>query len=79
MKLPKFLIAENPLASEDLFIIHTRRPRFIARVNDPEIEVIEWLDDPPTDADRLAGLMSRLGDWYRAYCDWEDDQSPQMN
>lgn len=25
-------------------------------------------------ADKLAKLMSRMGDWYHAYLKWEDDQ-----
>jgi len=25
-------------------------------------------------ADELAGIMRRMADWYRAYCEWEDAQ-----
>lgn len=73
------MICENPMSDDRIYILHTQEPRFLAEVDEPDIEVIEWYDDPPADPDRLAGLMRRMGDWYRAYCDWEDDQSPQMN
>lgn len=77
-KLPKFLIAENPMADDRLFIFHSRNPRFIAEVIDDEIEVIDWIDDPVPDGKRLGGLMNRMEDWYVAYCNWKDNESHSM-
>jgi len=72
------MIAENPMTDDRLFIIHNRKPRFIAEVKEPEIEVVQWIDDPDR-PERLAKLMSRMGDWYVAYCEWEDDDTPNLN
>lgn len=33
-----------------------------------------WGEENDLDADQLAKLMSRMGDWYRAYLEWEDEQ-----
>lgn len=77
-KLPKFLIAENPMASTRSFIYHSRRPRFIAEIledlDGADIEVIDWIDEPAGNPDRITGLMKRMGDWYAAYCAWEGGQ-----
>lgn len=79
-KLPKFMLLENPMVSDELFIYHSRKPRFIAKVDEPDIRVVEWIDLPEDlNPNRIAGLMSRISDWYRAYCDWEDDDSYKMN
>ena len=68
------------MAGSGLFIVHTRKPRFIAEVNEPDIEPVLWLDDPgDMKPERLAGLMRRMGDWYTAYTNWEDDESFRNN
>lgn len=82
--LPKFLLMENPLESERVFIYHSQKPRFIAEVDEPDIQVIEWIDQPDlTDPDTslsLAKLMRKTGDWYNEYTDWEDRNfDPETN
>jgi len=32
-------------------------------------------DNPQRDADKLAGIMRRMADWYEAYLIWEDAQA----
>lgn len=75
-KTAKFLIAENPMAMPDrVHVVHTRFPRFIALLQD-DLESFEmiWIEQNDLSADKLAKLMRRMGDWYRAYCEWEDQQ-----
>lgn len=44
MKLPKFMIAENPMASKRVFILHSRSPRFIAEAFHFELDQEkDWL------------------------------------
>jgi len=49
MNISKFLVAENTMLSDDVFIVHTRKPRFIAKVmefeNRDEIDVYKKVFD----------------------------------
>lgn len=93
-KLPKFVIAKNPMIEGNrIFIIHMREPAIHAEVfhfnidNEPgqmeakaryaagsstevnnEYIVIGAVYIAPTDlnADKLAGIMRRMADWYRS-------------
>lgn len=75
MKIPKFLIAENPLVDINrVYVIHTRFPHFIARLEDDQQNfTIAWIESNEMDVMRMASLMRRLGDWYVTYCNWEDN------
>ena len=42
MEIPKFLIADNSSLKDDLFIVHTKYPRFIMNVSNDEIH---WLEE----------------------------------
>jgi len=42
MKLPKFLLADNMDFPDDIFIMHTRYPRFLLNV---VTEEVEWIDE----------------------------------
>lgn len=80
-KLPAFVIADNPMTDPPrTFIIHLRYPFVVAELNDDCCNLIglwnepltgEWLTDPL----KMAGLMRRMGDWYIAYCNWEDEKN----
>jgi hypothetical protein len=35
-----------------------------------------WIEAGGIDANRIAKIMSRMGDWYYAYLDWEDAEIP---
>lgn len=43
MKPPKFLVAKNPMVNEDVYILHLREPRLLAKVyeyqNEKELQV----------------------------------------
>lgn len=80
--LPRFLIAENPMAESDVeYVIHTQEPRFIAKrvYENPgtDFEIVQEIDDMNTffkgDLQKMASLMRRLGDWWVAYINWEEE------
>lgn len=74
MDLPKFLRADDADNDcSDLFIIHTRRPRFIARVTyhgtGPDAEQVldlNWIDAPgDLNAEPLRQLMHEASAYLR--------------
>ena len=86
--LPRFMLAENPMADPDgFYIIHTQTPRFIAKKveDDPTtdfkivMEIDSFMEAFQGKPERMAGLMRRMGDWYVAYCRWEDENFDNFN
>jgi hypothetical protein len=64
------MIAENKMADLDgVYILHTRKPRFLAKVKDNDtFEMVDIIDDfSEYDMVRINGLLNRLADWYKAY------------
>jgi hypothetical protein len=61
--------------------LHTQTPRFLAKLNNNDnretFTVVDEFDSfsdyANGDPMKLASLMRRMGDWYVAYCRWEDD------
>lgn len=71
-RLPKFLIGDS--ADQRTFVVHLHRPRFLAEVVEPdgeEITVLDWYDDPPSNAGLLARLMREAGDFWLAEAERE--------
>jgi hypothetical protein len=69
-KSPKFLVAENKMADiNGVYILHTRKPRFLAKVKENDtFEMVDIIDDfSEYDASKITGLLNRLDDWYKAY------------
>ena len=66
MDLPKFLLADNSNAPEDIFVLHTEFPRFIINLKDDEIEWFEDLTGESEEdiATELADLMDKAGEFY---------------
>lgn len=64
--LPKFIIATDRYKKRE-FVVHTQNPFCIAEAvmvgGEQNIEVIK-IEQTETDPLRLAGLMSRMSDWY---------------
>jgi len=56
-KLPRFMVADNPLVGEEIYIIHARSPMCIIRVHD--FTVVEGKADD--------GLRNRAKAWYINY------------
>lgn len=75
------MVAENPMAEYGVeYVIHTQQPRFIARFiegHESSFEIVDEIDDMVAffkgDVSKIAGLMRRLGDWWVAYCNWEEE------
>ncbi len=83
--LPKFMSADDPVNDPDnVYIIHTQQPRFIAkRVEDEDenthIDIVEEIDDVEgffkNDPEKKETLLEELEAWYYDYMDWlEDDE-----
>jgi hypothetical protein len=71
-KYPKFLIAKNPMADpEGVYIYHSRKPRFLAKVEGNLFEIIDDIDNMIEyyfgNVDKINGLISRMNDWYKSY------------
>ncbi|PKP02072.1 MAG: hypothetical protein CVU11_13270 [Bacteroidetes bacterium HGW-Bacteroidetes-6] len=64
--LPKFLLAQNRENTRQ-FVVHTQEPLCIAEIHDNK-DVVELkgvaIAENNLEAQRIAGLMSRMGDWY---------------
>lgn len=65
MKLPRFMLAQNQKAkTSDLFILHARKPAFIARVTESDgIELIELYQD--ADPIEVKQILQQMEDWYK--------------
>ena len=75
--ISKFLLAENPINSNDLkeYIIHTQKPKFLAEVIETKLgyrfEILQEYE--PIDVNTLDNLKTEMLDWWNEYLDWEDD------
>lgn len=81
---PKFFIADNPMADPGIeYVYHSQKPRFLARYtpDDPlsHFAIVDDIDNMAAffngDVTKVAGLMRRLGDWFVAYCKWEEEHA----
>lgn len=64
MKLPRFMLTQNQAAkTSDLFILHARKPAFIARVlQNNQLELIEvYQEDTSENIDKI---LSQMSEWY---------------
>ena len=71
-KYPKFLIAQNPMADPDsVYILHTQKPRFLAKEERASIEIIDEIDDMldyyDGNPEKVSGLLKRVNEWYKSY------------
>lgn len=66
MQTPKFLLADNSVFPNKLYIIHTDFPRFLL---DVETEEIDWFDDLEEDSEvdlqtEIADLLELAFDFF---------------
>ena len=71
-KLPKFLLAQNPMARPgEIYVYHARKPRFLALRTGSAFKVVDDIDDMMeflnNRTDKVDGLLKRLNDWFIAY------------
>ncbi|UZJ63959.1 hypothetical protein OKW96_16315 [Sphingobacterium sp. KU25419] len=70
---PKFLYCQNELWGDDVFVIHTSVPRFIAKrmyANDLSMFEIEWVDNPGKNDNYIDSLIVELQNWYLTYTNY---------
>jgi hypothetical protein len=84
-KLPKFMIADDPVTDPDNeYIFHTEEPRFFAkRVEEDEekayIDIVHEVDNVEAffkgAPEKKAELLEQLEEWYYSYMEWlEEDE-----
>lgn len=66
MNLPKFLLADNSIYPEDIFVLHTEFPRFLINLKDDEVEWFEDLSGENEEdiANELNALIKQAEDFY---------------
>ncbi len=76
------MICENPMAEYGTeYVLHTQQPRFLAKkvYDNPttDFEIVDDIDNMASffsgDPGKVAKLMSRLGDWWITYVNWEEE------
>ncbi|MDR0574717.1 MAG: hypothetical protein LBG96_11920 [Tannerella sp.] len=70
-KQPEFLIAKNPMSDPDgVYIFHSRKPRFLAKVENNIFEVVDDIDEMTAyykgNVDKVQGLFRTMEKWYVA-------------
>lgn len=61
-KLPRFLAVHNPMVTEAIYVLHTRKPSFLAEKTAEGFVVVLQMEEGDT-----AGVLNRMHDWYIAY------------
>ena len=83
MQAPKFLLCENEEADlEAEYVLHTHKPRFIAKriYDDPSRDfiIVDDIDDMSSffkdDNQQITLMMKSLERWFYAYQDYLDEQ-----
>ena len=56
---------------DGLYILHTQKPRFLAKVELNSFEIVDDIDSMSEyykgDITKVEGLLKRLSDWYKSY------------
>lgn len=66
MILPKFLIADNAEYPENVFVVHTEKPRFIIDIDSEEIK---WFGPEPEADDIVEDLTKKALAFYESELD----------
>jgi hypothetical protein len=66
------MIAKNPMADPDgVYIYHTRKPRFLVKVENKTFEIVDDIDKMNAyydyDVNKVQGLFRAMEKWYVAY------------
>lgn len=72
LSFPKFLYCHNELHNADEYILHTEKPRFLAkRIYHLKRRMfdIAWVDSPMDEEESISILLNDLKEWYGAYQD----------
>jgi len=71
MFLPEFLIADNSEFPENVYVIHTEKPRFAFDVDSEEFK---WFGPEPEGDDEIQELMRKALAFYEAELDAYEDE-----
>ncbi len=77
MDLPKFLLADNSILKDDIFVLHTDYPRFLVNLSNDDIEWFDNLEGEEEDLTiEVSLLLDQAGEFYenemKAYIDDEN-------
>lgn len=77
MFLPKFLIADNSEYPENVYVIHTEKPRFVIDVDSEEVK---WFSPEPEGDDEIQNLLQQALAFYESELDsYEEDDETLAN
>lgn len=71
MFLPKFLIADNSEYSENVYVIHTEKPRFAF---DVDAEEFKWFGTEPDGDDEIEELKQQALAFYESELDSYEEE-----
>ena len=79
-QIPRFLVCDNFMDDEDgEYVLHTEKPRFLARWNDDEerFDIVAEYDNIAAhfnnDEEQITGLMEEMVNWYEDYDEWLEE------
>jgi uncharacterized iron-regulated protein len=77
MDLPKYLIADNEDFPENIYVVHTQKPRFIV---DTDTEEYEILDGSVVTEEAMEQLIAEALEFYEDELDRyaEDDEDDEL-
>lgn len=56
---------------DGVYIFHTQKPRFLAKVDKNSFEIVDDIDNMINyykgNTDKVQGLINRMIDWYKSY------------
>jgi len=70
MNLPKFLLADNSLNEDIMYVLHTEYPRFLLDITTDEVEFFEEIEESQ-DTDDFKTAMMQLIEEALAFYDHE--------
>lgn len=75
MLLPKFLIADNSDYPENVYVLHTEKPRFVLDIDSEEIK---WFGEEPEGDDLIEDLTRQAFAFYESELDsYEEDEDEE--
>lgn len=72
MELPKFLIADNADYPENVYILHTQKPRFILDVDTDEFLILDESEEISEES--MAPFISEAFTFYESELDKYEDE-----
>jgi len=74
MELPKFLIADNSDFPENVYVVHTQKPRFVIDIDSEEIK---WFGNEPDGDDVIVELTRQALAFYETELDKYEEEDEE--